>query len=291
MKKRTVVIAVVVLIGITACVTGVLIHSEAQKRARYEQAMRLADAGDTGGAYALFAQLGNYRDAASQAERLIEQDVLLPYRAAEKGDTVTFGRFEQDNNPGNGPEPIDWIVLDKVDGKLLLLSSACLAGKAYNAESFAPVTWETCSLRAWLGGEFFDSAFSEREREAVASVVNRNDDHSTVGTPGGKDTEDRVFLLSESDAVIYLNNDYDQDTIGRAMASDYAVANGLQTDEDGLCSWWLRSPGMYEYIAQFVDQQGKPYPNGGSTDIDYLFGVRPALWVDLDTADEGAAAQ
>jgi hypothetical protein len=100
-----------------------------------------------------------------------------------------------------------------------------------------------------------------------------------------------VFLLSESDAVIYLNNDYDQDTIGRAMASDYAVANGLQTDEDGLCSWWLRSPGMYEYIAQFVDQQGKPYPNGGSTDIDYLFGVRPALWVDLDTADEGAAAQ
>ena len=111
MKKRTVVIAVVVLIGITACVAGVLIRSEAQKRARYEQAMRLADAGDTGGAYALFAQLGNYRDAASQAERLIEQDVLLPCRAAEKGDTVTFGRYEQDNNPGNGPEPIDWIVL------------------------------------------------------------------------------------------------------------------------------------------------------------------------------------
>ena len=143
MKKRTVVIAVVVLIGITACVMGVLIRSEAQKRARYEQAMRLADAGDTGGAYVLFAQLGNYRDAALQAERMIEQDVLLPCRAAEKGDTVTFGRFEQDNTPGNGPEPIDWIVLDKVDSKLLLLSSVCLARKAYNAESFAPVTWET----------------------------------------------------------------------------------------------------------------------------------------------------
>ncbi len=282
------IIAVVVLICVTA---GVLIRSEAQKRARYEQALSLADAGDAAGAYALFTQLGNYRDAATQAERLIKQDVLLPCRAAEKGDTVAFGRYEQDDNPGNGPEPMDWIVLDKVDGKLLLLSSTCLAGKAYNAESFVPVTWETCSLRAWLGGEFFDSAFLVREREAVVSVVNRNDDHSTVGTPGGKDTEDRVFLLSESDAVIYLNNDYSQDTIGRAMASDDAVANGLQTDEDGLCAWWLRSPGMYEYIAQFVDRQGKPYPNGGSTDIDYLFGVRPALWVDLDTADEGAAAQ
>lgn len=291
MKKRTVIIAIAVLLCVAAGVAGVLIRSEGKRKVKYEQAMSLADAGDAEGAYALFTQLGNYRDAASQAECLVEQDVLLPCRAAEKGDTITFGRYEQNNNPGNGPEPIDWIVLDKVDGKLLLLSSACLAGKAYNAESFAPVTWETCSLRAWLNGEFFDSAFSGSEREAVATVVNHNEDHSTVGTPGGKDTEDRVFLLSESDAVIYLNNDYSQDTIGRVMASDYAVANGLQTDEDGLCSWWLRSPGMYEYIAQFVDQQGKPYPNGGSTDIDYLFGVRPALWVDLNTAGEGAAAQ
>lgn len=288
MKKRTVVIAIVVLMCVVA---GVLIRSEAKRKIKYEQALSLADASEAEGAYALFTQLGNYRDATTQAERLAEQYVLLPCRAVEKGDTVTFGHYEQDNNPGNGPEPMDWIVLDKVDGKLLLLSSACLAGKAYNAESFAPVTWETCSLRAWLNGEFFDSAFSEREREAVAPVVNHNEDHSTVGTPGGKDTEDRVFLLSESDAVIYLNNDYDQDTIGRAMASDYAVANGLQTDEDGLCAWWLRSPGMYEYIAQFVDQQGKPYPNGGSTDIDYLFGVRAALWVDLNTAGEGAAAR
>ena len=110
MKKRTVVIAVVVLIGITACVMGVLIHSEAQKRAMYEQAMRLADAGDTGGAYVLFTQLGNYQDAALQAERLIELDVLLPCRAAEKGDTVTFGRYEQDNNLTNGREKIEWLI-------------------------------------------------------------------------------------------------------------------------------------------------------------------------------------
>ena len=291
MKKRTVIIAIAVLLCVAAGVAGVLIRSEAKRKVKYEQAMSLADAGDAEGAYVLFTQLGNYRDATAQVERLTERDILLPCRAAEKGDTVSFGHYEQDNNSDNGSESIDWIVLDKVDGKLLLLSSSCLMGKAYNAESFTPVTWETCSLRAWLGSEFFDSAFSEREREAVATVVNHNEDHSTVGTPGGKDTEDRVFLLSESDAVIYLNNDYDQDTIGRAMASDYAAANGLQTDEDGLCSWWLRSPGMYEYIAQFVDQQGKPYPNGGSTDIDYLFGVRPALWLDLNAANEGKAAQ
>ena len=38
------------------------------------------------------------------------------------GDVLAFGHYEQDNNPDNGPEPIEWIVLDVQDGKALLLS-------------------------------------------------------------------------------------------------------------------------------------------------------------------------
>ena len=38
------------------------------------------------------------------------------------GDTVVFGRYEQDNNMENGPEPIEWIVLNVDDGKALLLT-------------------------------------------------------------------------------------------------------------------------------------------------------------------------
>ena len=106
-------------------------------------------------------------------------------------------------------------------------------------------------------------------------------------TPGGRDTRDRVFVLCERDTVIYLNDPADQEAVGKAQGTEYAKANGLQTDEEGNASWWLRSPGMYEYIAQFVDQNGEPYTNGASTDIDYLCGVRPVLWLDTTPSFEG----
>ena len=37
------------------------------------------------------------------------------------GEYVTFGHYEQDNNLENGKEPIEWKVLDKKDGRVLLL--------------------------------------------------------------------------------------------------------------------------------------------------------------------------
>ena len=33
------------------------------------------------------------------------------------GDILTFGRYEQDDNEENGPEEIEWIVLDAKDGR------------------------------------------------------------------------------------------------------------------------------------------------------------------------------
>ena len=41
---------------------------------------------------------------------------------AAVGSVVTFGRYEQDNDLSNGPEPIEWTVLDVRDGKSLLIS-------------------------------------------------------------------------------------------------------------------------------------------------------------------------
>ncbi len=287
MKRNTgsVLLAVLLVTGIAAAVF--LIRSGQQKAGRYQQAVRLMDSGDPEGAYRLFKQLGSYRDSENRAARIASSDPLLVYRVAEKKDTVPFGRWEQDNNPGNGPEPIDWIVLDKIDGRLLLISSSCLAGMAYHTEPFAPVTWETCSLREWLNDSFLSSAFTGEEQARIPAVINENPDHSIVETPGGKDTLDRVFLRCERDTVIYLKRASDREAIGKAPATACAAANGLQTDEEGFASWWLRSPGMYEYIAQYVDQDGAPYINGASIDIDYFCGVRPVIWLDTNGPAEG----
>lgn len=43
------------------------------------------------------------------------------------GSIVAFGRYEQDGNEENGPEEIEWVVLDVQDGKVLLLSKYGLA--------------------------------------------------------------------------------------------------------------------------------------------------------------------
>lgn len=65
---------------------------------------------------------------------------------AKVGDTVRFGSYEQDNDVSNGTEAIEWFVLDKQDGKFLLLSKKALGAKLYN-EGMEDVIWETCTLR------------------------------------------------------------------------------------------------------------------------------------------------
>ena len=287
MKKKVWLILLIVILVIGAITAVFVIRDNRNKADTYQKAVQMAQTGNTSDAYRLFRELGSYQDAEQRLSELAAADVLLPYRAAEKGSIVSFGHFEQDNDLSNGPEPIQWIVLDKIDGQLLLLSASCLKGMAYNTAAFTPVTWETSSLRAWLNEDFFSSAFTEEEKALILTVSNENPDHSIVETPGGRDTRDRVFVLCERDTVIYLNDPADQEAVGKAQGTEYAKANGLQTDEEGNASWWLRSPGMYEYIAQFVDQNGEPYTNGASTDIDYLCGVRPVMWLDTNPSPEG----
>lgn len=42
--------------------------------------------------------------------------------ALAAGDCVAFGRYEQDNDSSNGPETIEWTVLDVQGDQALLLS-------------------------------------------------------------------------------------------------------------------------------------------------------------------------
>ena len=48
-------------------------------------------------------------------------------------------------------EPVKWRVLKNAEGKLFLLSDQSLDCMKYN-EVKTSVTWETCTLRAWLNG-------------------------------------------------------------------------------------------------------------------------------------------
>ncbi len=280
MKKASKSFFLFLLISAAAILIGIAAFY-AYREKIYRSALEQFESGETQMSYELFSSLRNYKDAEHYLEQILKADPVLAFRSAGKGSEVIFGRYEQDAHPDNGPEPIRWLVLDRIEDRLLLLSVGALDGKPYHTESFAPVTWENCTLRSWLNESFFKTAFEPSEQALIPVVLNQNSDQSAVGTEGGADTRDRVFLLSETEASIYFGNDLDQDTIGKAYASEYVTHQNIEVDAEGAVSWWLRSPGVYPYSAQFVDQQGKPYLSGAYTDIDYQFAVRPAIWLDL----------
>ena len=96
-----------------------------------------------------------------------------PYANVKAGATIDFGRYEQDNNTSNGPESIAWTVLAVSDGSALVISRYGLERIGYHGK-YTDVTWETCDLREWLAGEFYENAFTAEEKRLVETtrVVN-----------------------------------------------------------------------------------------------------------------------
>ena len=189
---------------------------------------------------------------------------------------IIFGAYEQDNNTANGKEDIEWLVLEVKDGKALVISKYALDCKPYNTD-FTDATWETCTLRKWLNNDFINAAFSAEEKAKIPTVMVSSDKNSKYSTNLGNATQDQVFLLSITEANKYFSSD----SARQCKPTDYAVANGADVDSDnGICLWWLRSPGIAQNRAACVDDDGEVIEFGYNVDIDYN-AVRPALWINI----------
>ena len=225
--------------------------------------------------------------------------------AVVPGDTITFGHYEQDNDTSNGPEAITWKVLDVQDGKALVISEKILARMRhrYVEDGHGAVTWETSRVRQWLSEDFFDAAFSDEEKTAVyLTNVKSEPNPDYTDTDPGKDTQDYVFVLGleQYDAyfaddgdlfdaiapyteVARVGNPYAKDELVRT-AKYYPMNNAVRGNADGSAGWWwLRTVGQdYAADGNFmmrVDAAGKADGVGSDADC----GVRPAMWVDVDT--------
>lgn len=186
----------------------------------------------------------------------------------EVGDTVALGDYHGAN---------EWLVLDKQEDKALLISKYCLDAKPYN-EKYEPVTWETCTLRQWLNGDFINETFSGAEKTLICDTYLQNPDNPKWGADGGNDTTDKVFLLSIDEAEKYFANDEAR----KAKATDYAKVHEIYVSivDDGISRWLLRLPGRNSKSATFVYNDGSINDNGSSVNSsDY--GVRPAMWVNI----------
>ena len=263
-------------------------------RDAYERGMAYLEEGNLTEAYFCFEQAGGYADSAELMQDIAAEIGHIPVPGEiwrQPGSIVTFGHYEQDNDPNNGPEAIEWIVLDVQDGKALLISRYALDAQPYN-EVWTDVTWETCTLRTWLNGVFFRKAFSAGEQSAVLPTdVDNGPAQGCRGwdTSGGNNTRDLVFLLSCAEADRYLSGVYEDsgNTASRAAPTAYAVRAGAYTNSDFRTAdgsaagwWWLRSPGFYQGSAANVDYNGSVSHNN----VDHGYGaVRPVIRVDLES--------
>ena len=200
-------------------------------------------------------------------------EAALPY--TEIGGTVVYGRYEQNGDEADGPEPVEWIVLDSRGGRSLLISRFGLDAMAYKAP-LAAATWETSGIRQWLNTDFLAAAFTEEEQAAVLTVtVDNGRQQSIYRKDGGAVTEDRVFLLSDTEVLRYF-------PVRKSRActpTAYALSRGAYRHErydDGW--WWLRSPGRSATFASCVNYLGTFYHNHVHNTYDM---VRPAFWIDL----------
>lgn len=202
-------------------------------------------------------------------------------------DVITFGTY-------NG-KPIEWLVLERSGDKkwAYILSKDILLKKAYN-EEFVSCTWEDCTLRSWLNGEFLGN-FTPQEQSRIGRTTIQNEDNLWYGTKGGNETKDRIFLpsLSEVDKYFgdsgdYLNKRRKKYDNGKFFADKdgYYFSNNFDKDRianfnGSSCWWWLRSPGGDDDFVAYVYFGGLVDVSGYFVIIYSLGGVRPALWLNL----------
>ena len=260
---------------------------------KYQQANNLNAAARYDEAYAIYMALTGYKDV---DKLLAEDDNMIAAAAAAArdakfavGNYVTFGTYPQ-TKAGNDATPIEWLVLARDGDKALLISRYALDAQPYNKD-YTSVTWETCTLRTWLNGTFYNKAFSSAEQAAILTTNvdnSKNQCYSGWSTSGGNNTQDKVFLLSYAEANKYFGVTYDNssNTKSRVAPTAYAIAQGAWTDSFDKTAdradaghWWLRSPGNYRDYAASV------YTNGSlfGANVDANSGsVRPALWVNIE---------
>ena len=187
--------------------------------------------------------------------------------------TITFGSYWQ--SASDIPLPIEWLVLKNTGKRALVISKYALDSLQFN-DRRADFTWETCSLRKWLNGEFFQSSFSAKEQSliygATVPAVNNELGHAQAGN----NTTDKIFVLNVPEAESYFKND-----AARACAgTEYCVMRGAKKENNGNVEWWLRTPGGIQSTATSVTATGY-VASGGYFGDTIGTAVRPAMWINI----------
>lgn len=238
--------------------------------AKYSEACALMDAEK----YAEAAEILRGLDYMDSAEKLEECRQKAPYELTNVGDIITFGKYEQDQVKENGTEPITWRVLDKQDGKLLIITEKLIDELPYHA-----IYWKHSPIRGFLNGSFLKDFTAEEKAMLVKTRVEPTLHPDAPDVDQGSAVEEQVFLLSVDEAKKYFADDADR----VSTLTAYTIWFGHFDNEPGdAYPWWLRTTywnGSVGADIAAVDSNGRivTYPHTWNC------ALRPACWIQFET--------
>ena len=210
-------------------------------------------------------------------------------------DTIKFGKFDLDIQNNNyeeyghpGIEDIEWIVLEKNQNRALLFSKHPVQYMGHSNQADDFVYWSNSDIRTWLNDEFYNTAFSDIEKNFINETT-LTTQTNMYGKPYKEEiTIDRLFLISQQDCLKYFNANHDDFNIKiRTAEYDYrGYGYGRGTD------FWTRTPYEFDgkdiyhtydaYEISYADVTSHGLVESGYLPLPMCIGVRPAMWISYD---------
>lgn len=236
------------------------------------------------------------------------------------GESIFLGSYEQDNEPENGKEPIEWVIIGESETGYWVRSKYVLDYKYFHHEKEKGLSWETSDIRAWLNGEFYEESFTDAEKaQILLTTVDNSEDteflyedeasfsgHKPVGYLQGNDTQDYIYLLSDYEHRQFIYqlvleqgvNDAMQFYDPKTPSTAYSCAVAMESVPDGdrisankgMCTCLTRTLTDNETCKANGRDTGKDCVyvdarTGGRSRNDYWrhpYGIQPVMWVSKD---------
>ena len=214
-----------------------------------------------------------------------ESDTVRKISATpEVGDILTMGKTPNDFEILEGGTDLgkyqgidlDWQILDvdSENGRALVISKCILSYETHRPSTvYENYKWSTSSINKWLNDDSDEGFIAKYGLKNVSMV---SVDHETeAGKSDAETSNEKVFLLSTTEAEKYFKTDADR--VGRKL-NETAYSAG---DAYG---WWLRSPntnisGIQMFGCAYVTQNGSISAYYCTNSL-Y---IRPAFWLSIST--------
>lgn len=181
-----------------------------------------------------------------------------------------------------GSIPMPWVVLDKKDGKALVISKFIIDCQAYH-NIFYKVHWNDCSAYKWLNREYAPRYFTDEEQQRIHPVYISKTDDALYMEETENTVKNSLFFLSMEEAGKYFRTQDQR----RARISAFGKRKIMWASFDVYAHWWLRTYSKDPVGASHVKLDGEMTVHGGtilSNGYDEFydhFGVRPAMYINL----------